>query len=229
MTAMSGAAAGASAGASFGPWGAAIGAVAGAVMGGRAEQKKQEELAKAIQFQSQQMIKQMSQVQGDIWRQTGMQITNTENAINYIKYTTGQQTADISVQNAMGDAVGASAQHAYADAETKKQQAMAQTMRGMEYEFENTTQALYSALNKNAVATQDMLAYYKSQDTRKQEDMEGILGLAQTGGSMWAKGEFKSQGTADSGGVRNNSRYAEQLATARANGVGTYGGYGSGR
>jgi len=190
-TAASGASAGFMAGMSTGnPYAAVAGLVIGGFMGGKAEKKEQKALAKAIQYQSKQLLQQMSQVQADIWRQQGVEVNNTETAINYVKYSTGQQKADISVQTASADAIGASAAAAYADAETKSQQAQAQVMRQFDNTNENLTQSLYSALNKSAVATKDMTNYFKSQDTRKQENMEAYMGLAKAGGSAYAKGMF---------------------------------------
>jgi hypothetical protein len=191
-TALSGAAQGASAGMMFGPWGAAIGAGIGFLAGSSAAKKADKQLAKAIQFQSQQQLKEMALQQAELYRQQAVAVTNTETAINYIKYSTGQVMADISVQNAMSDAIGASAAAVYADAATKSSTEKAMAFQQLDQESNNIEQGLYSALRQSYVSTTDMLNYYKSQDTTKQDNVAGLLGLASTAGSMYSRGMFKA-------------------------------------
>ena len=196
MSAIQGAAQGAQMGSTFGPWGAAIGAVAGFAIGGAAAKKKDKEMAKAIDEQAAFMRRENARTFGELSRQRTMQILNTAGAINYIKRTSGQVKADINVQNAAADAIGASAAAVYSAADAKQDEAEAMVMRELDIAGENLGVALDSQLYQSGLDTRAMIQFYKNQDTSKQDNLEGLLGLAETGGSLWAKGAFKSNGAA---------------------------------
>jgi len=188
---MSGAAAGASMGMAFGPWGAAIGGVAGYFIGDSQGAKVEKQRAKAIEAQAELMRKEMARVHGETRRARTMEILNTAEAINYIKRTSGQIKADISVQTSAADVIGASALAAYTDADAQRDNAKAQAFRNLEYTLDNQGVQLDSAFNKSFLSTRSMIEQSKSQDTSQKDMWAGVLGLAETGGSLWSSGAFK--------------------------------------
>jgi hypothetical protein len=187
---MQGAGQGAQAGAMFGPWGMAIGAGVGFALGKKEGAEKAKQLKAAIEEHAKLMRQESARAQADIRRARSMEIANTSAALNYINRKSGHVKADTSVQNATADAIGASAQAVYSDADAKEAEAKATTMRGMEYNLTNLSAKLDSMLNSNSLQMRSAMDAFKKQDTSRQDMASGLLGLASAGGSMWAKGTF---------------------------------------
>jgi hypothetical protein len=192
---MQGAGQGAQAGAMFGPWGMAIGAGAGYVLGQKEGKRKDKEMAKAIEEQAKLMRVEAARAQADIRRARTMEITNTAASLRHIERQSGMIKADISVQNATADAIGASALAVYTDADSKQSEAEAATRRSMEYNLENIAMGLDSMLYGSKMQMRNVANQYKMQDTSKQDMASGLLGLGQAGGSLWAKGAFDTKKT----------------------------------
>lgn len=190
-----GASQGAAMGSAFGPWGAAIGAGAGLLLGSLEQDKQDKARAKAIEEQAAMMRREMARAQGEIWRARTMEILNTAGAINHIKRVGGQIKADISVQNATADAIGASAIAAYSDAQAQEDQKEAQAIRALEYSIANQGIQLDSQLHQTKMSTRSMIEQSKAGDTSKQDMLSGLMGLASTGGSLWASGAFSKGAT----------------------------------
>ena len=203
---MQGAGQGAQAGAMFGPWGMAIGAGAGYILGQKEGKRKDKEMAKAIEEQAKLMRTEAARAQADIRRARTMEITNTAAALRHIERQSGMIKADISVQNATADAIGASALAVYTDADSKQSEAESATRRSMEYNLENIAAGLDSMLYGSRMQMRNVTNQFKQQDTSKQDMASGLLGLGQAGGSLWAKGAFDTKTTTKTENVGPTNR-----------------------
>jgi hypothetical protein len=177
------------------PYVAIAAAVVGGVMGAKESREQDKQLAAEIKARNMKMLQMNGETFFEIQRQLAANIENTESALDYIERTSGRQKADISVQNAMADAIGASAQIAMADAEQKKQEADAKVMRDLDYAADSSTVAVFSMLNQSATQWGDYAKYTQSLDKSEEQMAEGIMNFGMTMGSAWSEGKFKDMGT----------------------------------
>lgn len=202
---LSGAASGASMGSAFGPWGTAIGAGVGAISGIISSKSADKSAAKAIKQQAEFLRREMARSQAEIRRQRTMEILNTANAIQYIQRSSGQVKADISVQNATADAIGASAAAAQIDAQRQEDRSKAEAIRTLEYNIANQSQSLDSQLGQSKSSTMAMLEASKQNRTSKSDSINSLISLGATFGSAWAGGAFSGAGKASKGALKGGS------------------------
>lgn len=205
--------------------GTAIGAVAGFAVGGlfggggstkaeaRAINAQSALRLKAIEAQALEIRKDMARNQGETRRMRTMEILNTANAIQYIKRNSGQIKADISVQNASADAIGASALAAHIDAQQQEDIGKAEAIRALEYNIANQGALLDSQLNQAEKSTRGMVEQFRVQQrqgresTQKADLAKSLISLGTTVGSAWASGAFSS-----AGGVSNSATSSAGLS-----------------
>ena len=217
---LQGAGQGAQAGAMFGPWGMAIGAGVGYVFGKKEGEKKAKELKKAMEEHAKLLRQETAKAQADIRRARTVSIINTTAALRHVERKSGQIKADISVQNAASDAIGASAMAVYSDADAQKDQAENEARRGMDYEMANLGVQLSNVLNQGFMSTRTAMDGFAKQATGKKEGADGLLNLAQAGGSMWAEGKFSSSKKSPVGDTVTSTPWARDKGYALGVGPG---------
>ena len=193
-----GAGQGAQMGMVFGPQGAAIGAVAGFVLGGieggkeaKRAQKLFEQALANQEAQNKLVREETARGMAEISKARTANIISTADSLQYIERTSKDYKADLTVQNATADAIGASAQVMYSAVDYEKAQADAIAYRDQEYTQDNlTTQAV--SLLKGA-RSQIQTSVRPSADISKQQIAQGLLNLGQVGGSLWANGAFDTK------------------------------------
>ena len=211
-----GAAQGAQMGMAFGPWGALIGAgvggILGGIEGGAAKKREKELLAyqnKVIERQrelqkerNKLLLQETARATADIMKERSYSIRNTGEALNYIERSSGAQKADISVQNATADAIGASAQVQYSAADAQADTATAQQWLEQEVNMDNLSSSL-SSLLRQARSMVDVTEYANVVSTRNSsaDNMSALLGLAGAAGSAYSKGMFDNLKLGSSGGT----------------------------
>ena len=216
--------------------GTAVGAVAGFVVGGlfggKAVPDNGRARVKAIESQALEIRKDMARNQGETRRMRTMEILNTANAIQYIQRNTGQIKADISVQNASADAIGASALAAHIDAQQQEDVGKAEAIRSLEYSVANQGAQLDSYLNQAERSTRGMVEQFRverQQSNSKAELVNSLISLGSSVGSAWASGAFGSAGNvsrstaASSAGLSGGYGLSKQSVSGLKYG----GGYGS--
>lgn len=211
-----GAAQGAQMGMSFGPWGALIGAGVGAIAGGLEGGKAEKAAKKLLDYQNniiqkkrdlqkernKLLMQETARATADIMKERSYSIRNTGEALNYIERSSGMQKADISVQNATADAIGASAQIQYSAADAQADIATAQQWLEQEVTMDNLSSSL-SSLLRQARGMVDVTEYASLVSTKNQsaETASALLGLAGAAGSAYSQGMFQNLGRGTSGGT----------------------------
>lgn len=190
-----GAAQGAQTGMMFGPWGAVIGAavgfVAGGIEGGKAE-KAAEKALKEMRNQQREYNKRIrletSRQAAEISMQRAMKLSATATAVSYTKREAGLLASDITVQNSVADAIGASAQIMSTAVIMEKEAAIGNTFREQDAAMMGFNATLQSMLN----GTRSMLDL-RAPPTKEQGD-NGLMGLASVGASLFSQGAFDKGG-----------------------------------
>lgn len=201
-----GAAQGAQAGMTFGPWGAIIGAGVGAIAGGLEGGKAEKAAKKLVAYQNklvdQQralrneqnklLLQETARASAEIMKDRAYALRATSEAVNYINRTSIQQKADISVQNATADAIGASAAIQYSAADALAGEAEAQQWLSQEVTMDNLQSSMASLL-RQAKSMVNTTAYsHTAVATDPTANTQAILGLANAAGSMYSQGTFKN-------------------------------------
>ena len=201
-----GAAQGAQLGMSFGPWGALVGAGIGGIIGG-IEGGTKEKMEKAwIRHQNQiidqqrklrdernkLLLQETARAESELMKERAYTLRNTSEAINYIDRVSGINKADISVQNATADAIGASASIQYSAADASSDEARARAWFDQEVQLDNWQTSMTTML-KQARSMVDTTVY-SPVFQQKDHSMisEGLLQLAGAAGSAYSKGLFNN-------------------------------------
>jgi hypothetical protein len=190
-----GAAQGAQAGMMFGPWGAVIGAAVGFVAGGLEGGKAEKAAAKALKEMRKQQMEHNERIRietsrqaAEISMQRAMKLSATATAVSYTKREAGLLDSDITVQNSVADAIGASAQIMSTAVIMEKEAAIGNTFREQDATMIGFDATLQSMLN----GTRSMLDL-RAPPTKEQGD-NGVQGLFAVGSSLFSQGAFNKGG-----------------------------------
>lgn len=222
-------------GMSFGPGGALVGAGIGGIIGGieggtKAKMEKAwirhqnqiiDQQRKLRDERNKLLLQETARAESELMKERAYIFRNTSEAINYIDRVSGINKADISVQNATADAIGASASIQYSAADASSDEARARAWFDQEVQLSNWQTSMTTML-KQARSMVDTTAHspvFQQKDHSIISD--GLLQLVGAAGSAYSKGMFDNIGGGNS--------YSSQVQSARAKGTGFYGGMGSGR
>ena len=210
-----GAAQGAQIGMNFGPWGALIGAAAGAIggglEGGRIEKinKKTLKMQNAIIAERKRLrdernkllMQETARASAEIMKERAYLLRGTSEALQYISRESGLQKADISLQNAVADSIGASASVMYSAVDAQADAQAAQAWMNQEVGLDNLQTSLTTML-KQARSQVDTTAYAPLVGVSKDTGMSAaLLSLGQVAGSAYSSGMFKDFFSKPSGGT----------------------------
>lgn len=192
-------------GSNFGPWGALIGAAAGAVGGTIEDFHTSKSQAKVLKMQNKvvaeqerlrqeqnnALYKEMGRAYVENMKQRNYEYANTSKAIDYIQRTSGQMKADITVQNAMSDAIGASAQAVYSAVDASTDHAIQAQYMALETELDNADTALTSMLNQAKSMVNTATYNRVVGNNNASYNTAAFLGLAEAGVSAYSSGMFE--------------------------------------
>ena len=124
-------------------------------------------------------------------KQRNYEYSNVSKAIDYIQRTSGQMKADITMQNAMSDAIGASAQAVYSAVDAASDHAIQAQYMALETELDNSDTALTSMLNQ-AKSMVNTATYNKvTGNSHASYNTAALVGLAEAGLSVYSSGMFE--------------------------------------
>ena len=210
-----GAAQGAQIGMNFGPWGALIGAAAGAIGGGIEGGKIEKANKKLLKYQNaivdqrrelrnernKLLMQETARAEAELMKERTYILRNTSEAVNYIERTSGIQKADISVQNAVADAIGSSAAVQYSVLDAARAEQEARAWLDQEVQIDNWQTSMTTML-KQARSMVDTTAYsHLVQMSDPSAMSKSLLALGEVAGSAYSKGMFNDIFKQNSGGT----------------------------
>lgn len=202
-----GAAQGAAAGASFGPWGAVIGAGVGLVSGGleggiledatrkltRANNRIIEQRRQLQDERNKLLIKETARATGELLKQQQYESINISRAIQHINRGATTAKADIAVQNAVADRIGASAAAVYTAVDAEADAQISNAMLSLEVSQDNTRTEVQSVLQRS-LSMVDTTVHTNVINQPTYSTTSTLLGLVQAGGELYKSGAFDKLG-----------------------------------